>query len=68
MSNTKEKEVNKMKALKGLDEMKYTALLSAYLYAKTGIKIYMLALRFIIDETERKYGSKGVSEVIDFIQ
>lgn len=64
----KKKEVNNMKALEGLDELKYTALLAAHLYDKTGIKIYMLALQYIIDETWRNYGSKGVSEVIDFIR
>lgn len=63
-----EKDVNKMKALEGLEELKYTALLAAYLYDKTGTKIYRLALQYIIDETWRNYGSKGVSEVIDFIR
>ena len=56
-----------MKVLEGLEELKYTALLAAYMYDKTGNKIYMLALQHIIDETWRRYGSKGVSEVIDFI-
>lgn len=53
--------------LEGLEELKYTALLAAYMYDKTGNKIYMLALQHIIDETWLRYGSKGVSEVIDFI-
>ena len=56
-----------MKVLEGLEELKYTALLAAYMYDKTANKIYMLALQYIIDETWRTYGSKGVSEVIDFI-
>ena len=56
-----------MKVLKGLEELKYTALLANYMYDKTGNKIYRLALQHIIDETWRRYGSKGVSEVIDFI-
>ena len=56
-----------MKVLEGLEELKYTALLAAYMYDKTANKIYMIALQYIIDETWRTYGSKGVSEVIDFI-
>ena len=56
-----------MKVLKGLEDLKYTALLTAYLYDKTGNKIYRFALRYIIDETWREYGSKGVNEVVDFI-
>ena len=37
------------------------------LYDKTGNKIYRFALKYIIDETWLKYGSKGVNEVVDFI-
>ena len=54
--------------LEGLEELKCTAFLAAYMYDKTGNKTYMLALQRMIDETWRRYGSKGVSEVIDFIQ
>ena len=57
-----------MKVLEGLEELKYMALLAAYNYDKTGNKIHLLALQYIIDEAWRKYGPKGVSEVIDFIQ
>ena len=53
--------------LEGLEELKYTALLAAYMYDQTGNKAYMYALQHIIDETWRRYGSKGVSEVIEFI-
>lgn len=53
--------------LEGLEELKYTALLAAYMYDQTGNKTYMLALQHLIDETWRRYGSKGVSEVIEFI-
>ena len=53
--------------LEGLEELKYTALLAAYMYDQTGNKVYMRSLQRIIDETWRNYGSKGVSEVIDFI-
>ena len=53
--------------LEGLEELKYTALLAAYMYDQTGNKVYMYALQHIIDETWRRYGSKGVSEVIEFI-
>ena len=56
-----------MKVLKGIEKIKYTALLAAHMYDKTGNKTYMTALQHIIDETWRNYGSKGVSEVIDFI-
>ena len=56
-----------MKVLKGIEKIKYTALLVAYMYDQTGDKAYMLALQHIIDDTWRIYGSKGVSEVIDFI-
>lgn len=59
--------VNKMKTLKGLEELKYMALLAAYMYDQTHDKTYRFALQHIIDETWRKYGSKGVSKVIDFI-
>ena len=54
--------------LEGLEELKYMALLVAYMYDQTGNKAYMLALQYLIDETWRRYGSKGVSEVIDFIR
>lgn len=58
----------KMKGLEGLDELKYTARLAAYRYDKTGNKTYRRALQYVIDETWISYGSKGVSEVIDFIR
>ena len=57
----------KMKVLKGLEEIKYKALLATYMYDQTGNKTFRFALQHIIDETWRKYGSKGVCEVIDFI-
>ena len=56
-----------MKVLKGIEKNKYMALLAAHMYDKTGNKTYMTALQHVIDETWRNYGSKGVSEVIDFI-
>lgn len=56
-----------MKVLKGIEELKYMALLAAYLYDQTGNKIYRYSLQQIIDETWHRYGSKGVSDVIDFI-
>lgn len=59
--------VNKMKVLEGLEDLKYTALLATYMYDTTENKIYRFALQHIIDETWRKYGSKGVNEVVDFI-
>lgn len=57
-----------MKGLEGLGELKYTALLAAYMYSKTGNKTYRRALQYVLDETWISYGSKGVSEVIDFIR
>ena len=56
-----------MKVLKGIEKIKYMALIAAYMYDQTGNKTYMLALQYLIDETWRRYGSKGVSEVIEFI-
>ena len=56
-----------MKVLKGIEKIKYMALIVAHMYDKTGDKTYMLALQHIIDDTWRRYGSKGVSEVIEFI-
>ena len=56
-----------MKVLKKIEKNKYMALILAHMYDKTGDKTYILALKNIIDETWRTYGSKGVSEVIDFI-
>ena len=56
-----------MKVLKGIEKIKYMALVVASMYDKTGDKTYMLALKHIIDETWRRYGSKGVSYVIEFI-
>ena len=56
-----------MKVLKGIEKIKYMALVAAHMYDKTGDKTYMLALKHIIDETWCRYGSKGVSAVIDFV-
>ena len=56
-----------MKVLKGIEKIKYIALVVAHMYDKTGDKTYMLALQHIIDEAWRKYGPKGVNEVVDFI-
>ena len=56
-----------MKVLKGLEKIKYMALLAAYMYDQTGNETYRYSLQHIIDEVWRRYGSKGVSEVIDFI-
>lgn len=56
-----------MKVLKGIEKIKYMALVAAHMYDKTCDKTYMLALKHIIDETWHRYGSKGVSDVIVFI-
>ena len=57
-----------MKVLKGLEKLKYMALLASYMYDKTGNKTHRFALQHIIDKTWRNYGSKGVIEVIHFIK
>ena len=56
-----------MKVLKGIEKNKYMSLLLAHMYDKTGDKTYILALKHILDETWLRYGSKGVSAVIDFV-
>ena len=56
-----------MKVLKGIEKIKYMALVAAHMYDKTGDTTYMLALKHIIDETWCRYGSKGVSAVIGFV-
>ena len=56
-----------MKVLKGLEKLKYMALLASYAYEKTGSKTYRVTLQNIIDMTWRIYGSKGVIQVIHFI-
>ena len=67
MVTPQKEEEDKMKVLKGIEKIKYMALLAAYMYDQTGNKVYMRSLQHLIDETWRRYGSKGVSEVIDFI-
>lgn len=57
-----------MKVLEGLEELKYMALLASYNYDVTGNKIFIFALKCIIDETFHLYGGKGVNEVVDFIK
>lgn len=57
-----------MKGLEELNDLKYTALLAADMYCKTGNKTYKRTLQYVIEETWKSYGYKGVSEVIDFIR
>ena len=57
-----------MKVLEGLEELKYTALLAAYMYDKTGNKTYRLTLNYIIEKTLEDYGLEGLTELLDFIQ
>ena len=56
-----------MKVLKGIEKIKYMALLASHMYDQTGNELYRYSLQYIIDEAWRKYGSKGMNEVIDFI-
>ena len=57
-----------MKVLKGIEKLKYMALLASYAYDKTGDKTYRFTLQNIIDRTWRIYGSKSVIEVIHLIK
>lgn len=57
-----------MKTLKGLEKLKYMALLASYMYDKTGSRTYRFTLQNIIDMTWRIYGYKGVIEVMHFLK
>ena len=57
-----------MKALKGLEELKYMALYTVFMYDHTGNSIYRFTLNHLIDKILDDYGLDGLTEVLDFIQ
>ena len=69
MVNTAQKEEeDKMKALKGLEELKYMALYTVFMYDHTGNRTYRFTLNHIIAKALDDYGLAGLTEVLDFIQ
>ena len=62
------KEENKMKALKGLEELKYMALYTVFMYDHTGNSTYRFTLNHLIAKILDDYGLDGLTEVLDFIQ
>ena len=62
------KEENKMKVLKGLEELKYMALYTVFMYNHTGNRTYRFTLNHIIAKAMDDYGLAGLTEVLDFIQ
>ena len=57
-----------MKALKGLEELKYMALYTVFMYDHTGNSTYRFTLNHLIDKILGDYGLDGLTEVLDFIQ
>lgn len=66
--NESRKEEKKMKVLKGLEEIKYMALYTVYMYNHTGNPTYRFTLNHIIAKVLDDYGIAGLTEVLDFIQ
>ena len=66
--NSSRKEEKKMKVLKGLEEIKYMALYTVFMYDKTGNTTYRFTLNHLIAKTLDDYGLAGLTEVLDFIQ
>lgn len=56
-----------MKVLKGLEELKYMALYTAYKYEHTGNRTYRFILSRIIETALCDYGLAGLYELMDFI-
>lgn len=56
-----------MKVLKGLEELKYMALYTVYMYRRTGDRTYRFTLSRIIEKALYVYGLAGITEVLDFI-
>lgn len=56
-----------MKVLKGLEELKYMALYTAFMYNHTGNRTYRFTLSCIIEKALCDYGLAGLYEVMDFI-
>ena len=57
-----------MKVLKGLEEIKYMALYTVFMYDHTGNRIYRFTLNHLIEKALDDYGLDGLTEVLDFIQ
>lgn len=57
-----------MKVLKGLEELKYMALYTVFMYNHTGDRTYRGILSRIIETALCDYGLDGLTEVLDFIQ
>lgn len=57
-----------MKVLKGLEELKYMALYTVFMYDHTGDPTYRHMLNHLIAKTLDDYGIDGLTEVLDFIQ
>ena len=57
-----------MKVLKGLEEIKYMALYTVFMYDHTGNRTYRFMLNHLIAKALDDYGLAGLTEVFDFIQ
>ena len=57
-----------MKVLKGLEEIKYMALYTVFMYDHTGNRTYRFMLNHLIAKALDDYGLAGLTEVLDFIQ
>ena len=57
-----------MKTLKGLEELKYIALYTVYMYDRTGNRTYRFTLNHLIAKILDDYGLDGLTEVLGFIQ
>ena len=57
-----------MKVLEGLEDLKYMALYSVAMYNKTHNVHYRHKLELIIEKVFVRYGTDGLTEVLDFIQ
>lgn len=57
-----------MKVLKGLEEIKYLALYTVFMYNHTGNRTYRFALDHLIAKALDDYGLAGLTDVLDFIQ
>ena len=66
--NESRKEDLKMKVLKGLEEIKYMALYTVFMYNHTGNQTYRFTLNHLIAKALDDYGLAGLTEVLDFIQ
>ena len=57
-----------MKVLKGLEEIKYMALYTVFMYNHTRHQTYWFMLSHLIEKALGDYGLAGLTEVLDFIQ